>query len=544
MMMNVKSGARALLLGLALFGRAAAQDTFKYAGCADVTRANFTKVTIVDKTKNADLSEPVRFAIANNGDVYFAERSGGLKVAKTNGSIVKLGSVPSFPVDEKLKISGNNELGLTGLTLDPAFETNHWIYVDYQPPSPDIMNISRYTLNGDVLDLASEKIMLSFPMQKDYCCHTGGDMKFDAKGDLWISIGNNTRNPSNVSDPKGYVDESIPSADDQGHAANTNDYRGKILRIHPTADGKYTVPAGNFKDHFASIYDAAERAKIKPEIYTMGHRSNYTISVDNLKNLLAWGDIGPDEAFETEEFNITAKPGFMGWPYFAGAAGHAHYALRLNKDPAAPVNTSVNNTGVQKLPPAQPATIGYLKSAAITGPIYRYSSAQTSTKKVPPHFDGKWFIADFNAGYIHIVTLDDAGTKVMARNSLMTGLIRPLQITIGPDGVLYTLEYANTYFVTDGATRIARWDYTGPTCTSTSLGEQVGKAGSVKAGILLNLGMDNQRFVAVPAGTHGFGLYDLQGRLAWEYLVTTEGAHNVAIPSTLGNGLYRVKFEL
>jgi glucose/arabinose dehydrogenase len=54
---------------------------------------------------------------------------------------------------------------------------------------------------------------------------------------------------------------------------------------------------GNFKkrNQFASMYTDAEKQKIKPEIYTMGHRNAYTISVDTVKKSLSWGDVGPDE---------------------------------------------------------------------------------------------------------------------------------------------------------------------------------------------------------------------------------------------------------
>ena len=528
----------AYVLAIAAMGRAGAQDVFKFPGCSDVTKANFTKVALVDKTKNPDLDEPIRFAVAGDGSIYFAERSGGLKVMKPNGTIVKLGRVPSWPTDAPLKKNGSNELGLTGLALDPDFANNHQLYVDYEPVSPDVMNISRFTLNGDALDPASEKILLSFPMQKNYCCHSGGSMQFDSKGDLWISVGNNTRNPAN---DQGYIDEAVPDGDDQGHAANTNDYRGKILRIHPTPDGKYTVPAGNLKEVYASLWDAAGLAKVKPEIYTMGHRNPYTLSVDSFKGLLMWGDVGPDDGWETEEFNLVAKPGFMGWPYFAGAAGNPHYKYKLDKDPAAPTNLSKNNSGVQNLPPAQGATIGYGQSAAVTGPIYRYSPAQTYAKKLPPHFDGKWFIAEFNQGWIHIATLDASGTRISETKSLMTGLIRPLQVTIGPDGALYTLEYANNFFVTDGATRIARWDYTGSSCTAVSLADQAPASGAEKMNVWA-IGLGGRGGFVLPAGARTARLIDLQGRVAWEIHLPAQAPRRQAVPASVAPGLYRIRF--
>ena len=551
---SVTTLASVLFLGIAGMTSAQTFDvpigSFKFPDCADADSSKFKPVILVDKLKVPDLVEPVKFAVAKDGRVFFGERNGGVRVVETTGVVVKLGSVPVWPLASALKFGGNNELGLSGLTLDPNFETNGWIYITYQPTSPDVSKIVRLKVSGTTL--GPEQILMEFPLQKNYCCHTGGDLKFDNKGDLWISVGNNTRNPADAGNRNGYVDTTNKDSDDQGHAANTNDYRGKILRIHPLpaagSDGKlYTIPAGNLKEAYATLWTDAEKAKVLPEIYTMGHRSNYTITVDTLKGWLTWGDIGPDEGRLTEELNLTAKPGFFGWPYFAGAkrttAGDT-YSFTMDKDENAPMNTSPNNTGVKKLPPAIPATFGYFKSAAITGSIYHYSSNQTSAKKLPPHFDGKWFIGDLNWGAIQAATLDANG-NITARTGFLKKLVNPLQITIGPDGMLYILEYGDEYFKTKPTTAIKRWEYTGPACIPGASLADRSASRAMKSGTLLNFGFNAELFVTLPEAVRGFRLYDLQGKLAWE---TPAGSPNlsgrrVTLPSSLGNGVYRVKFE-
>ena len=545
------------LLSLAAISEVRAQDTFKYPGCADVTRNDFTKVTVVDKLKDPSLDEPIRFAVAKDGAVYFAERNGVLKAAGADGSIRTLGKIQVNPTSDRLRISGNNEFGLVGLVLDPGFEYNHQLYVTYQPASPDVTNISRFTLANGVLDPGSEKILLSWPVQKNYCCHTGGGMQFDAKGDLWLSVGNDTRNPGH-GNVIGYVDETNPDADDQGHAANTNDYRGKILRIHPTPDGKYTVPPGNLKEFYGSMWNASDLALVKPEIYTMGHRNPYTLAVDDVQGLLAWGDVGPDDQWETEELDIVERPGFMGWPYFAGAEGNAHYLYRLNKDPLAPKNASKNNTGVMNLPPARGATVGYRQSAAITGPIYRYTNNQTSPKKVPGHFDGKWFATDFDAGWVHVLSLDNSGTVVTGTASLLTGLIRPLQITIGPDGILYILEYATGYKFnpdgsttpgngSDGVTRISRLEYKGQPClVPNSLKDRMSARSVAAATGFVRLGFNGAHTVEMRSGSRGFQLFSLRGERVWKYRISDASVKFVArvsVPSAVEAGLYLVRFD-
>jgi hypothetical protein len=103
-------------------------------------------------------------------------------------------------------------------------------------------------------------------------------MGFDSKGNLYLSTGDNT-------DPccEGYapIDErpGREHQDAQGTSANTNDLRGKILRIHLEDDGTYTIPAGNL---FAP---GAERTR--PEIWVMGLRNPYRLHVDKILESLA-----------------------------------------------------------------------------------------------------------------------------------------------------------------------------------------------------------------------------------------------------------------
>lgn len=554
----------ACVLSLGMAEMAAAQATLKYGTCADVTQANFTKVVVVDKTKDANMDEIIRIAIAKNGDVYYAERAGNIKVAKAGGTIVKIGKVDVFSPTQKLNKpattyynNSNNENGLVGLALDNDFETNHFLYVNYQANTANEGRLSRFTVNADVLDMTSEKILVKWEIQKDYCCHTGGDIKMDAKGDLWTSVGNNTMNRSDDNDPLAYVDESIAGANDQGHSANTNDLRGKLLRIHPNADGTVSYPAGNFKDFFATLYSADDLAKIKPEIYAMGLRNPYTIAVDNVKGWVAWGDVGPDINKLTEEWNFITKPGFMGFPYFAGAEGNPNYKFKLDKDPAAPMNTSKDNTGVQKLPPAQGAMIGYQQAAAMTGPIYRWSASQTSPKKLPAHFDGKWLVTDWkNPIGIKVVTVDEAGAKVLSNETFWAGSIaaNPLALTTGPDGILYLLEYNSDYRFSSGVTptiapgqgpmRISRIEYTGAACApAVSIADSYASEKFAKSNSLINIGLAGNRSVSIPQGTKGFSMYDLQGKLAWQADGIGKNVTSLAVPANVGNGLYRAKYS-
>jgi len=66
----------------------------------------------------------------------------------------------------------------------------------------------------------------------------------------------------------------------------TNRDTGAVARARTNADGSYTIPQGN-------LFPPGT-AKTRPEIYTMGHRNPYRISIDSHTGFLYWGDVGPD----------------------------------------------------------------------------------------------------------------------------------------------------------------------------------------------------------------------------------------------------------
>ena len=83
------------------------------------------------------------------------------------------------------------------------------------------------------------------PVDRGICCHVGGDIVFDADGNLYLSTGDDT-NPFQ-SDGYTPIDEREgrnPAFDAQRTAANTNDLRGKILRITPDGGRRLHDPRG------------------------------------------------------------------------------------------------------------------------------------------------------------------------------------------------------------------------------------------------------------------------------------------------------------
>lgn len=186
----------------------------------------------------ANLDEPMQMDIMQDGSVLIAERKGNIKLYNPSTGLIEY--ITSMPVHTKY------EDGLLGIVLDPAYETNHYVYMFYSPVG-DIptQHVSRFVLKDKSLDMASEKIILKIPVQRDECCHSAGYLKIGGDGLLYISVGDNT-NPF-ASDGFNPIDERPGRMpwDAQKSSSNTNDLRGKILRIRVLPDGSYEIPEGN-----------------------------------------------------------------------------------------------------------------------------------------------------------------------------------------------------------------------------------------------------------------------------------------------------------
>ena len=249
------------------------------------------------------LNEPMELAVLPDGRVLFIERVGGIKLYDPRTESTELLMT--------LNVHYGHEDGLLGLTLDPNFVQNSWLYLFYSPADDEPrQRVSRFTFTGSTIDLATEQVLIEIPTQRVECCHSAGSLAFGPNGNLFIAVGDNT-NPHNP----GYynsIDEREGRAywDAQRTAGNSQDLRGKILRITPQADGSYTIPDGNLfpKDGVNG----------RPEIYVMGCRNPYRIGVDQKTGTVFWGDVGQNTIDNPErgpisydEFNRATEAGLF-----------------------------------------------------------------------------------------------------------------------------------------------------------------------------------------------------------------------------------------
>ncbi|QKZ14757.1 PQQ-dependent sugar dehydrogenase [Spirosoma sp. KUDC1026] len=435
----------------------------------------FTKAVLAEK-----LNEPLEMTILPDERVLLVERHGAVRLYSPTTK--QLRTIATIPVSTKYTDKEGNvteaEDGLLGVNIDPNFAQNHWVYLYYSDPDAARNILTRYELKGDELVLSSKKVILEVPTQREQCCHTGGSIDWDRAGNLYLSTGDNTSPRATLYAP---IDEREGRSpwDAQKSSGNTNDLRGKILRIHPEADGSYTIPDGN-------LFPKGT-LKTRPEIYTMGHRNPYRIAVDRHTGNLYWGDVGPDAGTDSagvgpmaeDEYNVAQRPGNFGWPYFVGAnkayndVNFATNAKGAPFDPAHPVNDSPNNTGLRDLPPAQPALIAYPASeskkypimgsggrSAMAGPAYYKADFAGAKRPFPDYYDGKVFFYEWMRDMILAVTVNDKGEQTNIERFLPNmPFSHPIDMAFGPNGDLYVLEYGTGWFVQNDDSRLVRIEY-------------------------------------------------------------------------------------
>ncbi|WP_214323494.1 ThuA domain-containing protein [Nonomuraea sediminis] len=444
--------------------------------CGATVSSSFEKITLDDNT-----ADPMELDVAKDGRVFYVQRQGAVKVYKpdTHNTVTAA----------QLNVYTGGEDGLVGMELDPGFDTNHWIYLYWSPAdsTTDVNRLSRFTVTGDTIDLASEKKILDVPAYRDRTYpepgHTGGAVEFGPDGTLYLSTGDDT--PPNLSpDWQGYAPidwrPGQSMLDAARSAGNTNDLRGKILRVKPKADGGYDIPDGN-------LFPPGT-AKTRPEIFAMGFRNPFRFTVDQKTGWVYAADYGPDRGGPTTdrgpeglvELNVIKKAGNYGWPFCHGDnQPYAPYnpdtkVVGPKFDCDHPVNESPNNTGLTELPPIQKPVIWYGYgtsptfpellsggSAPMSGPVYRYNPDNPSPTKFPAYYDGVNFFYEWARHYVREIHLNDAADSAVKINSFLQdgSFKKPMDMTFGPDGSMYLLEWGTDFGGGNNDSGLYRIDY-------------------------------------------------------------------------------------
>ncbi len=432
---------------------------------------------LIKETLATGLLDPMEIAIAPDGDFYVAEREGRvLRINPETGGIFEIGVIAVEALRSKNPNSDYaREDGLLGIALDPDFAKNQRLFVFHSAPDVIANRLSRFTLKDGKIDPASELKLLEIPTQRtNKVCHHGGSVKFGPDGLLYVSIGDNT-NPFE-SGGVAPIDnrDGRTEWDAQRSAGNTNDLRGKIIRIKPTETG-YEIPPGN-------LFPKGTEGT-RPEIYAMGCRNPFRISIDPKTKTLYWGEVGPDARDNSDkgprghdEVNQAKAAGNFGWPFVIGdnkpfpIVDFTNNTVGKMTDPSAPENPGQRNTGLKTLPPAQPALIWYpyAKSEefpamgeggrnAMAGPVFYYDPSNKNN--VLGKKDNRTLLTyEWMRGKIYKVKLD-AQEKVEKLEVFIENLVHPMDLEMDRDGSLVLLEYGSDwYFNVNGSVSRLRPD--------------------------------------------------------------------------------------
>ena len=221
--------------------------------------------------------DPTAMAIAPDGRIFIAEKYGAVRIVE-NGVLLP-DPFLQLPVDNF------NERGLSGIVLDPDFETNHFVYLYYTVVAAGHNRLIRVQALGNYALPGTEEILLELdPLAGTI--HNAGAMAFGGDGKLYLAVGEGA---------------------DGTKAPLLNSLLGKVLRLNP--DG--TIPPDNpFYNQTAGIHRA---------IYATGLRNPFSLAIQPGTNRMFVGDVGSNLYEEINDI----QPGMdYGWNLLEGKRGN------------------------------------------------------------------------------------------------------------------------------------------------------------------------------------------------------------------------------
>ena len=335
---------------------------------------------------NAGIEFPVAMAFAPDGRIFVTEQKGAVRVIKNN----QLLPTPFLT----LNVHFFSERGLAGITFDPNFALNGYVYVYYSAMTPTIHNrLSRFTASGDQAVPGSEVALIDFPTLGESGFHNSGCLQFGRDGKLYVSVGENN----------------IPA-----YSQSLATPMGKILRLN----GDGTIPTDN---PFYSQTTGVNRA-----IYALGFRNPFTFDFQPGTGRLFVNDVGYSS---WEEVSEVVAGGNYGWPTYEG----------VSNDP------SFKSPVVAYAHPPEPL------SSAITGGVFY----NPPTNQFPAQYVGKYFFVDGYTQWIRYIDLGTYSASEYATNlagvlvysnyrvsefaTNLTGV--PMYLTVGPEGSIYYVAH-------------------------------------------------------------------------------------------------------
>ncbi len=529
-----------LAIGVILF----AQGTIIFAqNCVEPSSSDWKMRKIVGGLKHA-----TNMDILPDGRVFFSEMwTGGVQLYTPGQGLKKLGQIEVY--------TRKMENGFLGVIADLNYDQTKWIYALYSRALADTAKykagdkditpheqvLVRYTIANDTL--TNEKELLIIPRYT--IRHAAGGLEFNPlTGNLYITTGDDSY-PGSTQSKYGPRSVKDKHSDGLRTSGNTNDVRGKVLRIKPIPFPDTQTPVLGVGTTYEIPSDnlfPVGMAKTRPEIYTMGHRNPYHFKIDPISRWGIIGEVGPDGGNDDpkrgirghDEYNLVTGAGNYGWPFFTADSSYIAitddpYSVGQVFDKNNLQNLSVRNTGLKNLPPVIDPIAWYTKGggqtgalngifnrikdgeSAMAGPMYRYDASLNSTVKFPPYYHGKFIVGEYVRSRLFTFELN-AEKKMQKIDSLRSG-IRNIDLDFGPKGELYILSYGSNGSL--NALEYTGKQYSLSECSSfvppKFVPSSIAKKGMTKSNLTkLYVQLGNQS-ISLPKGVKQVKAYNLKG---------------------------------
>ncbi|HZF31105.1 MAG TPA: PQQ-dependent sugar dehydrogenase [Gammaproteobacteria bacterium] len=348
---------------------------------------------------NLTFTQPLAMLQAPGDDSrwFVLEKTGSVRVFANTPNV---STASTFAT---LTVNSNSEGGLLGMAFHPNFASNGQVFLSTTEGSPMVSVIARYTVNagGATLDTVNPQVILR--LNQPFDNHKGGNIAFGPDGFLYIGFG-----------------DGGSGGDPQGHAQNTTDMLGDMLRIDVNGAAPYAIPPDNpFAGQNLPLCSAGTNAHVCPEIYASGLRNPWRWSFDKGTGELWVGDVGQNKF---EEIDRVARGGNYGWNCREGLSAYTDS------------------------PPA--AICATLPAATFTNPVHAYgrtdgisvTGGYVYRGTALPGLVGRYLFADYGSGKIW--RLVGNGSGGFTAQELLDTTLSISSFGQGNDGELYVIDIA------------------------------------------------------------------------------------------------------
>ncbi|NOS85419.1 MAG: T9SS type A sorting domain-containing protein [Ignavibacteria bacterium] len=283
---------------------------------------------------------PVSFAFLPNNNVIVTLKQSSAKIYNTNNT--EISTFWNFADS----LNSQTEQGVLGVTLDPLYSSNRYIYIYYVhsfPPNSQSnhrLRVVRFTENNNTG--TNPFIVFDYLAGTIGGNHVGGNLNIGRDGKLYITIG---------------------ETGVQSNAQLLTNPRGKILRLNP--DG--TIPSDNpFYDDGNPVSGNDDR------IWVYGLRNSFDFCISPFNDSIYATENGPTD---NDEINFIRKGKNYGWPVCSGYCTPFNPAYRqpmtIFSSPLLPALTGIIIYNGSLMPELNNKIIAASSNTHVNGYIYR-----------------------------------------------------------------------------------------------------------------------------------------------------------------------------